>query len=99
MEDAVKLLPSRNGRSKFVIIYDAVEIAEMEVGRADNLLTIYHTEVKPEAEGRGLAKTLLSAMKAYSKQQGLKVKPLCPFVYGQFKKYPDLFEDIWYKDE
>ncbi|HET8752851.1 MAG TPA: N-acetyltransferase, partial [Salinimicrobium sp.] len=33
----------------------------------------------------------------YARNNDLKVIPLCPYVYAQFKKHPDEFSDIWKK--
>lgn len=60
-------------------------------------MIVYHTEVSSKAEGQGLAKLMLNAMVAYARANSLKVKPLCPYVHAQFKRYPADFEDIWLK--
>jgi len=69
----------------------------MEIGIGDGRLTAYHTEVSPKAEGKGLAKKLLSHMVAYAREHHLKVIPLCPFVNAQFKRHPEEYADIWEK--
>ena len=85
-----------NGRKgKFEIEEDGHQLAEMEVGVANDTLTVYHTEVAPEAEGKGLAKVLLSSMVEYARANHLKVVPLCVFVLGQFKRHPTEYADIW----
>jgi uncharacterized protein len=41
---------------------------------------------------------LLTAMVDYAKGHQLKVVPLCSFVHAQFKRHPDMYEDVWKKD-
>ncbi|MFD2286956.1 GNAT family N-acetyltransferase [Pedobacter petrophilus] len=60
-------------------------------------LTVYHTEVEPEKEGKGYAKLLLDAMVAYVREHDLMVIPMCPYVHIQFKRHEDLYRDIWNK--
>ncbi len=83
------------GFGKFYISENGQEIAFMEVSISDNYLTAYHTEVVPEANGRGLAKELFNFMVGYARDKNVKVIPLCVFVHTQFKRNPSVFEDIW----
>ncbi|MNG35150.1 hypothetical protein D3C84_1218200 [compost metagenome] len=69
----------------------------MTVSLKEDLLTVYHTGVEPEAEGKGYAKKLLDEMVLYVREHNMKVLPLCPYVHAQFKKHPDEYEDIWKK--
>ena len=62
-------------------------------------LTVYHTEVVPEAEGKGLAKKLLDAMVSYAREHKMKVIPLCPYVHAQFKRHPDEYKDVYSADQ
>ncbi|RRB10447.1 N-acetyltransferase [Larkinella knui] len=78
---------------------EGVKIGEMVVNIADGKLTVYHTEVVPEAEGHGYAKQLLDAMVTYARENNLKVVPLCPYVHAQFKRHPNDYADIWNKQE
>ena len=97
MED-VKLDMNEKGRGAFVS-KDGVELlGEMVVSVSDRNLTVYHTEVSPRAEGKGLAKKLLSTMVEYARQNGLQVIPLCPYVHAQFKRHPDEYADVWKTD-
>jgi predicted GNAT family acetyltransferase len=71
----------------------------MAVAISGDDLIVYHTEVAPKAEGKGLAKNLLTEMVSYARKYGLKVVPLCPYVHAQFKRHPEDFEDIWKKSK
>jgi predicted GNAT family acetyltransferase len=76
----------------------AEQLGEMEISIKGNNLTVYHTGVLPKAEGRGLAKKLLTTMVDYARKNTLKVIPLCPFVHAQFKRRPEEYADVWNKD-
>ena len=96
MEDVtIKQLP--NGQQAFTIEADGTKLGEMVMSIAGDTMTVYHTEVAPEAEGRGLAKILLNSMVTYAREHTLKVLPLCVFVQAQFKRHPDMYSDIWLK--
>ena len=97
MED-VKLSLNEKGQGAFLILEDAKQLGEMVVSVSGTNLTVYHTEVAPEAEGKGLAKELLKAMVGYARKNGLKVTALCPFVHAQFKRHPDEYADVWNRD-
>ena len=51
-----------------------------------NILTVHHTEVIPEDEGKGHARQLLNSMVAYVREHRLTVLPLCPYVLAQFRR-------------
>ncbi|WP_134088613.1 GNAT family N-acetyltransferase [Olivibacter sp. XZL3] len=67
----------------------------MEISVGDGKLTVYHTEVNPEYEGRGFAKVLLEELASYARENGLKIVPLCPYVYAQFQRHPEVYNDVW----
>lgn len=93
--DAVKFSLNAKGHGAFHISDGDKEVAQMVIGIAGTDMTVYHTEVKPEAEGKGLAKQLLEEMVRYARSHGLKVIALCPYVHAQFKRHRDLYADIW----
>ena len=90
---------NEQGRGAFLILDGEEQLGEMALAIFDKQMIVYHTEVSPKAEGQGLAKLLLNAMVGYARENGLKVKPLCPYVHAQFKRHPSDFEDIWIKEE
>jgi uncharacterized protein len=57
--------------------------------REVSLLTILHTEVPKELAGRGIGSTLARGLLESARAQGLKVKPLCPFVASYMDKHPE----------
>lgn len=93
--EEIKLNLDEKHHGHFYIKVNDEQIAEMKIGISGNDLTVYHTEVLPKAEGRGLAKKLLSAMVGYARKNGLKVIALCPYVFAQFKRHPEEYADVW----
>jgi predicted GNAT family acetyltransferase len=94
----VKLELDENGRGHFYMLDGEEQIGEMEVSISGNNLTAYHTEVLPKAEGKGLAKKLLTTMVDHARKNALKVIPLCPYVHAQFKRHPEEYADVWTKN-
>lgn len=93
--ETVQLDLTEKGKGKFFIAENGEQVGEMEVGVSDGVLTVYHTEVVPQAEGRGLAKELFLAMTGYAREQHLQVKAYCPYALAQFKRHPQDYADIW----
>jgi predicted GNAT family acetyltransferase len=94
----VLLKIDENGKGAFVVEKNDDRLAEMVIRVADDKLTVYHTEVREEIRGHGVADQLLSAMVAYARKHQLKVIPLCQYVLAKFKHAPEKYEDIWEKD-
>ena len=93
--EEVQLSLNEKEHGHFYINEDEEQIAEMQIGISGNDLTVYHTEVSPRAEGKGLAKKLLTAMVDYARKNNLKVVALCPYVFAQVKRHPEEYADIW----
>jgi predicted GNAT family acetyltransferase len=82
----------------FYIAEAGKQLGEMVIGIAGKTLTVYHTEILPEEEGKGYGRQLLNAMVAYAREHQLQVMPLCPYVHAQFKRHPESYADIWQPD-
>lgn len=91
----VKLVLGEKHRGTFYLEEDDQKLGEMVVSITDNALTVYHTEIDPSQEGKGLAKLLLESMVNYAREHKLQVIPLCPYVHAQFKRHPELYSDLW----
>jgi len=37
-------------------------------------------------------------MRVHARENNLKVVPLCPYVLAQFKRHPELYEDVWQRE-
>jgi uncharacterized protein len=88
-------LKLNEGRGGFYIMDGEDELGEMLVSISGKDLRVYHTEVAPQAEGKGLAKQMLNEMVAYARKNNLKVVALCPYVHAQFTRHPDDYADVW----
>ena len=95
----VKLQINERGRGAFLLEENNRRLGEMQIGISDGVLTVYHTEVEPDMEGKGTAKELLETMVEYARTNKLKVIPLCPYVLSMFKKHPDKYEDLWDREK
>jgi len=93
----VSLKLDNRRRGAFIVEEDGKQVGEMVIGISETALTVYHTEVDPAMEGKGLAKKLLDEMVKYARENQLQVIPLCQYVHAQFRRHPDQFEDIWKK--
>jgi uncharacterized protein len=75
-------------RHRFELEADG-HIAFANYKRADGVLTMLHTEVPKELEGRGIGSTLIRGVLDASRKEGLKVNPLCPFAKAYIGKHPE----------
>ena len=93
----VSLKLDDKGQGAFFLSEANVELGRMVIGLDSTELTVYHTQVVPEAEGKGYAKQLLDTMVSYVRDHNLQVIPLCPYVLSQFRRHSDQYDDIWHK--
>ena len=96
--DKIEFELNKKGRGAFYIMDGDERIGETLLSISGKEMTVYHTEVAPEAEGKGLAKQMLKEMVAYARKNNLKVIALCPYVHAQFTRHPDEYADVWKKD-
>jgi predicted GNAT family acetyltransferase len=61
--------------------------------RAENLISLNHTEVDDALEGRGIGSTLARAALDRAREASLTVRPVCPFVSAWISKHPD-YQDL-----
>ncbi|QRQ99674.1 GNAT family N-acetyltransferase [Dyadobacter sandarakinus] len=91
----VKFKLDQRKRGGFFIEEGDKQIGEMVIGLSDHTLTVYHTEVAPEMEGKGLAKKMFDEMVRYARENGLVVVPLCEYVHAQLRRHPEEYADVW----
>ena len=75
-------------RHRFELDADG-HIAFSNYKRADGAITILHTEVPKELEGRGIGSTLVHGLLDLARMQGLKVHAVCPFVKAYLDRHPE----------
>jgi uncharacterized protein len=70
----------------------------VEYSRQDGTLTLLHTEVWPDFEGKGVGGDLARAALDEARAAGLQVNPQCPFVarwIARHRDYLDLVPEQW----
>lgn len=95
--EEVQLNLDEKGKGAFSLVKEGAPIGEMSVSIAAGAMTVYHTEVAEAEEGKGFARRLLEAMVDHARQQRLQVIPLCSYVQVQFRRQPEMYEDVWKK--
>lgn len=88
-----------NNLGSFFIEKEGRQIAELDFEIKNNLLNAYHTGVRPELEGQGIAAKLFDEMVKYAREKGYKVIPTCSYILVKFRRNPDGFSDIWHRLE
>ena len=77
-------------RGRYVIHLAPGFEAEMTFRKAaDNTITVDHTGVPREYEGRGIAAKLVNKAVADAREQGFKIIPVCSYVVAQFRRHPE----------
>ena len=64
-------------------------VAFTEYGRANDVLTLNHTEVPKHLSGRGVGSTLARGALDWARAQRLKVIPRCPFIKSYIDKHAE----------
>lgn len=52
-------------------------------------ISLIHTEVEPELEGKGAATAVIEKTLEYIEQNNYKLVPLCPLVFAYIKRHPE----------
>ena len=77
-------------RGRYVIHLAPGFEAEMTFRKGENgTITIDHTGVPPQYEGRGIAAKLVNKAVADARAEGFKIRPVCSYVVAQFRRHPD----------
>lgn len=85
MEIEVKDNPARHRFETTIEGHTAV----IEYKRKPGEITVLHTEVPKELEGRGIASAMTKFALEQIREQGLKLIPLCPYMRAYLKKHPE----------
>jgi uncharacterized protein len=96
--ESTKIVFTDHVHGEVQLLSDEVHAGKMNLAVTGGRLAVFHTEVDPKFEGRGLAKLLLAELVRYARENELKIIPLCPYVNAQFRRHPATYEDVWSKD-
>ncbi len=86
-------------RGSFFIEQDGRQLAELDFEVKNNVLNAYHTGVRPELEGQGIAGKLFDEMVKYARENNYTVIPSCSYILAKFRRNPDGFADIWHRTD
>ena len=56
---------------------------------SSTVMAVLHTGVRDQLKGKGAARRLVDECVSYARQSGLKIMPLCPYVFRVFEKTPE----------
>ena len=73
----------------FDAFVDDEKAGHITVEIEDGVATLPHTVTFPEFGGRGVGSALVKAAIDLAENDGLKVRPVCPFVASWLDKNPD----------
>ena len=83
-----------NNSGTFFIRMGNKQAGEMTFRLEGDKMIIDHTEVKPEFEGKGLAKKMFAKMIEYARENKLKVVANCSYVQTQIEKNKEDYADV-----
>lgn len=80
-------------KSRFEALVEGLVSVVDYVMESDNVLSVTHTGVPKELEGRGIAAQLTKSVLQYVRDKGLKIRPLCPYTAVYIEKHPE-YKDL-----
>ena len=81
-------------KGAFYIEENGEWIAELTYVKSnDGQITIDHTEVDEKLRGEGIGEDLVKAAVDYARENGLKVKIICPYTKKVVEKHPE-YSDV-----
>jgi predicted GNAT family acetyltransferase len=69
-------------------------LAELRYHRGGNRLSLIHTEVPEELEGRGIGGRLVIAAVDQAAREGLTIVPYCPFARRWLERHSDVADRV-----
>ncbi len=81
-------------RRRFEIAVDGDIVGFAEYHSVDGVVTIPHTEIRPELNGRGLGSQLVRGTLDAIRAAGAHVAPACPFVRDYIAGHSDEYLDL-----
>jgi predicted GNAT family acetyltransferase len=94
MTDYTINLEQSGAHGRYVIAFpDGLE-AEMTFRRDGDVMTIDHTGVPTEHEGKGVAAQLVNRALADAHAQGFKIRPRCSYVVAHAQRHPKEWANV-----
>ncbi|HBX19528.1 MAG TPA: N-acetyltransferase, partial [Porphyromonadaceae bacterium] len=63
----------------------------------DGVIDAYHTGVRPEFEGQGIAARLVDELASFAREHSYTIIPSCPYISAKFRRAPEKFNDLWHR--
>jgi hypothetical protein len=82
-------------QGSFFIEESGNQIAELDFAINGDVINAYHTGVRKEYEGQGIAGKLFDKLVSYARENSYKIIPTCSYILAKFRRHPELFEDLW----
>lgn len=81
-------------KGAFFVDEDGEWIAELTyVKVGGNTIVVDHTEIDEKLRGENIGRDLVAAAVAYARENGLKIKPLCPYTKKVIDSTPE-YQDV-----
>jgi predicted GNAT family acetyltransferase len=76
-------------KHRYELVVDDAVVGKVLYQPKPDALVLYHTEISPELEGKGLGAQLVAGALENIRARGLRVVPLCPFVTAYLRRHPE----------
>ncbi len=78
--------------ARYEAFADGREAGYIDYRVRDGRITLLHTEVHDDFEGKGVGSTLVKGALAQVADAGLQLLPVCPFVASYVKRHPEYLQ-------
>lgn len=95
----IQLRIDENRQGSFFVEEGGKQLAELDFEIHNNVLNAYHTGVRKELEGQGIAGKLFDEMIKYARENGYMVTPTCSYIKAKFLRNPEKYYSLWYHRE
>ena len=99
MKEKIQFKMDVHNQGHFFIEQNEQQIAELDFTLKEDVMNAYHTGVRKELEGQGIAGMLFDEMVKYARENNYKVIPSCSYILAKFRRNPQGFSDIWYRTD
>ena len=87
--DLSKVEVVHNAAQKRFEIHLGEQIAMVKYILGSSEIIFTHTEVPGAFEGQGVASKMAKVALEYAKAQGMRVRPMCPYMASYIKRHPE----------
>ncbi len=97
MERVIQLQTGANNNGRFFIEENNKRIAELDFEMDGDIINAYHTGVRHEFEGQGIAAQLVDKLVDFAREKHLQVIPTCSYIFAKFSHSPSKYKDVWHR--